>query len=75
MWRGYDSNKRQSVYNEDFEAYSGSGEVLIGRRSGNMELREKLSQMEKKSNKILLIELGVALVASVVVLMMHFVVG
>jgi flagellar basal body-associated protein FliL len=40
-----------------------------------MELREKLSQMEKKSNKILLIELGVALAASIVVLIMHFAAG
>ena len=74
-YAGYDSSRRQSVYNEDYEAYSGSGEVLIGGRAGNMELREKLSQMEKKSNKILLIELGVALVASIVVLIMHFAVG
>lgn len=73
-YAGYDANKRQSVYNEDFEAYSGSGEVLIGGRAGNMELREKLAKMEKKSNKTLLIEFGVALVASVVVLIMHFVV-
>lgn len=74
-YAGYDSNKRQSVYNEDFEAYSGSGEVLIGERAGNMDLRDKLARMEKKSNKALMIELGVALVASVVVLIMHFAVG
>ena len=74
-YAGYDSNKRQSVYNEDFEAYSGSGEVLIGGRAGNMELREKLARMEKKSNKILLIELGITLVVSVVVVIMHFVAG
>lgn len=74
-YAGYDPNKKQSVYNEDFESYSDSGEVLIGKRAGNMELRERLAKMEKKSNRALLIELGFALVASAIILIMHFMVG
>ena len=73
-YAGYDINSGRSMYNDDMNTFQNSGEVLIGERTNNMELRAKLTELNAKSGKMILVELGVLAVLSVIVAIMHFVI-
>ena len=65
---GYDSNKGKSIYKDDIDAYTSTGEILIGKNVENLEKRSQIESMEKRYSKLLPYELGIILVISIIVI-------
>ena len=63
----YDTKNHVSVYKDDIEEFTRHSEVLIGKNTHNLEIRNKISGKKDRTKKIILIEIAILAVASVVV--------
>lgn len=64
-YAGYKDHK--SVYTDDVESFISKSEVTIGKNYKNLEIRKSIQKMLDFSKKIILPELGLLVIASVIV--------
>ena len=55
------------MYKDDIEEFTRQSEVLIGKNTHNLEIRNKIKGKKDRTKKIILIEIAILAVASVVV--------
>ncbi|MBE6147471.1 MAG: hypothetical protein E7168_03965 [Firmicutes bacterium] len=65
---GYDSNKGKSIYKDDIDLYTSTGEILIGKNTDNLEKRAEIETMEKRYSKLLPYEFIIILAISIIIL-------
>ena len=67
---GYDTKNHVSIYKDDIEEYTRKSEVLIGKNTHNLEIRNKIRAMKDKMKKVILIEIALLVIASIVVIIL-----
>ena len=66
----YDTKNHVSVYKDDIEEYTKNSEVLIGKNTHNLEIRNKIRGKKDRMKKIILIEIALLFVSLVVIFLL-----